>query len=144
MAKPPTHKTPERASGGASRTSGNIHVAQRTEIWSGPLPPPTVLQQYDDIHTGFAERLLRLTEEEAQHRRRVTVRAQRYEIFEATMGQLFGLLVALAAFGTAAWLGFLGHPTAAATVGGTTIAGLVGVFVAGRERPEPEAKSRTR
>jgi hypothetical protein len=88
--------------------------------------------------------LLRLTEDEAQHRRLVTVRAQRYEIFEATMGQLFGLLVALAAFGTAAWLGFLGHPAAAATVGGTTIAGLVGVFVAGRQRPEPEAKPRAR
>lgn len=52
---------------------------------------------------------------------------------ETSIGQWFGLIATLAAFGTVAWLAFLGHPGAAATVGGTTIVGLVSVFVAGRK-----------
>jgi uncharacterized membrane protein len=83
----------------------------------------------------FAERLLRLTETEAEHRRSITARAQRQDAIETAVGQVFALIIALAAFGTTAWLGFLGHAGAASIVGGTTIVALVGAFIAGRHQP---------
>lgn len=137
MAKPPAApKTPDRSGDRASAQNGELRLEKRTEIFSGPLPPPAILRQYDEIQPGFAERLLRLTEDEASHRREVTARAQRYEVFETTLGQVFGLLVALAALGTTVWLGVLGLEAAASIVGGTTIVGLVGAFIAGRQHSD--------
>jgi len=136
MAKPPATRTPNRPGDRTAAQNGERRLEQRTEIFSGPLPPPAILRQYDEIQPGFAERLLRLTEDEANHRRQVTARAQRYELFETTLGQVFGLLVALAALGATVWLGVLGLETAASIVGGTTIVGLVGAFIAGRQRSD--------
>ncbi len=136
MAKPPAARTPNRPGDETAAQIGERRLEQRTEIFLGPLPPPAILRQYDEIQPGFAERLLRLTEDEANHRRQVTARAQRYELFETTLGQVFGLLVALAALGATVWLGILGLEVAASIVGGTTIVGLVGAFIAGRQRSD--------
>lgn len=47
-----------------------IRVARSiTHYYSGPLPPPGMLKEYNEIQSDFAERIMRLTEEEARHRR---------------------------------------------------------------------------
>ena len=51
---------------------------------------------------------------------------------ETKRGQIFGCVVTLAAFATATLLGYWGHPTAAGVIGGTTVVGLVGIFIRGR------------
>lgn len=52
---------------------------------------------------------------------------------ESRRGQRYGLLAALAAALTAACVpGYQGHEAAAATVGGSTVVGLVAVFITGR------------
>jgi uncharacterized membrane protein len=86
---------------------------------------------------GFSERLMRLTEAEADHRRQLTTLNQRQYARETTIGQVFALIVALSAFATAAWLGYLGHPGAAGVVGSGAIIGLVSAFIAGRRRTPP-------
>lgn len=51
---------------------------------------------------------------------------------ESRRGQRYGLLAALAALTTTCVLGYQGHEAAAATVGGSTVVGLVAVFITGR------------
>jgi len=36
--------------------------------WSGPLPPPATLKQFDEVIPGGAERILRMAEAEQAHR----------------------------------------------------------------------------
>lgn len=135
MQKPPAGKKVSRV---APKDGANhIQVEQRPEFFSGPLPPPATLRQFDEIAPAFAERLLRLTETEteAEHRRSIVTRAQRQDAIETAVGQVFALIIALAAFRTTAWLGFLGHAGAASIVGGTTIVALFGAFIAGRHQP---------
>ena len=119
------------AGGAAPEEKQHRLVAAR---FQGPLPPPSLLEHYKDIQPDFPERILKLTEEEAQHRRDYNNRVLAATRWETTLGQVFGLMVAIAAFGTAAYLAFLGHPTAAGWFGATTVIGLVAVFVQGRSR----------
>lgn len=40
----------------------------RGEAFSGPLPPPAILADYEKAYPGLAERIVRLAETESQHR----------------------------------------------------------------------------
>lgn len=97
--------------------------------FSGPLPPPDVLKKYQAIQPDFPERILRLTEKEAEHRHEITRKAVWIDGAEVLVGQVFGLIVALSSFAVA---GYLGHPAAASVIGSGTIVGLVAVFIKGR------------
>ena len=104
---------------------------------SGPLPTPDILLGYDEVLPGAAERIMRMAEKEQASAREVEGIAVRAATADNRRGQIFGFLVALAAFGTASWLGYLGHETAAAIVGGGTVVALVTVFVTGRRHRSP-------
>lgn len=50
-----------------SRGSSLVH--QRTEVsYSGPLPPPNVLEDYERILPGAADRIFVMTEKQIEHR----------------------------------------------------------------------------
>ncbi|MES9901095.1 MAG: DUF2335 domain-containing protein [Sedimenticola sp.] len=121
------------------------HKVTRKDImrvsFSGPLPPPDILQRYKDIQSDLPERILRLTESEAAHRREVTTQTVAIDKTETILGQVFGLIVTLAAFACAAFLGFHDHSTAASIVGGSTIAGLVTAFITGRSSQQQNNKN---
>ncbi|MBK5970077.1 MULTISPECIES: DUF2335 domain-containing protein [Thiorhodovibrio] len=131
MPKTPARRRDNRRHAPQSQ-SGAI-IQQHTEYRSSPFPPPAEVERFEAISPGFFDRLVAETERESAHRREVTAKLQRQDAREAFLGQLFGLIATIAAFGTVAWLAYLGHPGAAGTVGGTTIVGLVGAFVAGRK-----------
>ena len=80
----------------------------------GPLPPPTLLRQYDDIAPNAAERILRMAERQAEHR----IAIERGDSRRATLGIIAGVIVALAALALPAYAFHLGQP----------ITGLVGLL----------------
>ncbi|WP_295400200.1 DUF2335 domain-containing protein [uncultured Thiocystis sp.] len=137
--------TPRRSSGNNPVRGGGerrVEVAVEHQTFSGPLPHPAILQQYNDIQPDFAERILKLTEAEAAHRHDIVRRAMRLNAIETFLGQIFGLTVALAGFATTVWLGLAGQSDTASIVGGTTVVGLVTVFVTGR-RGRPQENEET-
>lgn len=56
---------------------------------------------------------------------------------ERSRGQWFGLVIGLAGFATAAYGFYTGHAPEAAWLAGTTIVGLVSIFVIGRITKNP-------
>ena len=52
----------------AKRQSTNISL-QHHQAYSGPIPDPDSLSRYEQIQPGFAERIIKMAEEEAMHRR---------------------------------------------------------------------------
>lgn len=55
-----------RTTGGPDGPAGLI-VAQSASF-SGPIPPPAILHQYDAVIPGAAERILKMAEEQSKHR----------------------------------------------------------------------------
>ena len=48
--------------------AGQAVAISRTEFNSGPLPVPSLLEEYDRIVPGGAERIFALAEEQTRHR----------------------------------------------------------------------------
>ena len=70
-----------------------------SQKFSGPLPPPEMLAQYEDVVPGAAERIIVITEE--QHRHRMSVEIHwltliREGIRVETIGQYSALIIAVA------------------------------------------------
>jgi uncharacterized membrane protein len=110
-----------------------------TARWVGPLPPPDLLQAYGGIDPSFPERIFRMAETDARHCLDLEVEAMRdqretlrsIDRFKARgQGCAAGLAVVFAIVG--AWMGYLGHPGAGATIITGTVVGLATVFVLGR------------
>lgn len=101
--------------------------------FSGPLPHPQLLNQYNEAVPDGAERIVRLTESQARHRQTMEARAQVFTFVLALTGLVGG--IALIAMG-ASIEGLI--PLLAA------IAGLGGLFVYREVQAQKEGGPRFR
>lgn len=64
----PDSDLPDRRSQGVHQSSKTeiVEVSKRVSI-SGPLPPPLVLKQYDELVPGSAERVIQMAEKSLDH-----------------------------------------------------------------------------
>ena len=125
-------KPPDLPVNSASDTASQPLSVQREEhLFSGPLPAPEILRGYDNILPGAAERIIRMAEKEQTNAHESGMLALREAVADRKREIIAGI-VALAALGTSAFLGHNGHAVAASIVGGTTVVGLVTVFLTGR------------
>lgn len=109
-------------------TGGKLLRHRRAESHSGPIPHPVILQGYEQIVAGSADRILRMAEQESTHIQRMDAGY----LNTVLRGQIFGLVSVLCCFSLAAFALYLGHPGVAGTVASTTVVGLVTVFVTNR------------
>ena len=138
---------------GTTEQTGRVskHV-QRVEMrasvsWSGPLPHPMTLQQYDVVAPGSAERILSVFESQMKHRMDVEARTLDSESNRSYLGLAAGFILSVMIVLGGFYVMINVHPWAGAGVIGTQIAVIAGVFVYGTRsrRDERERKSeRTR
>jgi len=115
---------------------GPISVFVRESWFSGPLPAPDTLGEYDGVLPGLARRIVERWEREGDHRQGMEREIVRARIRNQSRGQLIG--AALAAIVLVAGIVFVatGKSTAGLVAILTPLAILVGAFVYG------EVKSR--
>ncbi len=112
---------------------------QQLEISQGPLPHPEVFGQYDQILPGSAERLLRLVEQEAEHRRAMETQQLRSEIIETRIGQFMAFLIGIFTIVAGSYTALHGAQVPGAFIGSGGVIGLVTVFIYGRKRKQSPA-----
>ena len=86
-------------------------LIERHTSFSGPLPPPTVLKEYDAIMPGLGERLVQMAEREQHHRHATDNRI--IGLYER--GQWFGFFLGLFGLAIGSYLVYIG-----AEIGGIT------------------------
>ncbi len=74
------------------------------QSFTGPIPPPTILAQYEQVCKGAADRIITQFEEQGRHRRGLEQKAINYNVFSATLGQVFGFFLFLAGIGMGGFL----------------------------------------
>lgn len=133
-------------------------VPRQTHIqeiqFQGPLPPPKILQQYNEILPGAAERILQQFEKETQHRHALEgkiveaqLESQRAEIPAFRRGQIFAFAIALVGISAGAFCVILaptaGHAYAGAGIAGFSLATLVSAFIYGQiYKPHKETEEK--
>lgn len=98
----------------------------------GHLPGPELLTRYEQALPGSATKILDEFTAEAKHRREQESQSQAAQIKVAQRGQMFGLIIGLAAIISGAVTACVGSEWAGGFIGGGGVIGLVSVFVLGR------------
>lgn len=126
-------------------------VSSRTDVttvaasWHAPLPPPNLLERYDAILPGAADRILQMSEKQQEHthnlettaigiERTVIVSDARRGYFGMTAGFIISVLVILGGI----FLIATGHEWAGSVLVGINLTGLAGVFVYGSKARRDE------
>ena len=104
------------------------------------LPPPEVLEKYEEISPGFLAWHMKIISDEAEHVREAEKAAYDFDMtrlsHEATIirrGQLFGLLIGLFALAAGSYVAISGAELGGSLIGSGGVIGLVAVFVFGRK-----------
>lgn len=116
--------------------------------FSGPLPPPQILEDYNRIVPGSANRIIAMAERQADHRRRLEAQVISSDVTNSRIGLLCGLVIGLGGLVAATIIAIYGNPQAGVGMGLVTLASLVSVFVYGsrlrlKERQEKWEQSGT-
>ncbi len=98
----------------------------------GPLPAPEELEGYRRILPDAPERIFRLTETEADHRRELERRKVELTAIQVRRGQIFGLIFGVAALVVVGIAVVYNYPWVAGILCSGTILGVVTAFVLGR------------
>lgn len=118
--KPAQHPAPKPENGS--------HVV--TANWSGPLPPPAALAQFNEIIPNGAERIMAMVEHEQAHRIAMEQKALRAEVWDTLGGKVLGALMTLAAVAGAVYTAYIGaHWAVSVAIVGVPIMALIGKFV---------------
>jgi uncharacterized membrane protein len=100
-----------------------VRIAHEVAEFSGPLPPPSYLSEYDAILPGAADRIISMAEAEQKHRHSW----ERSALNNTTVGLWFGFLIALGLVGGGVYSVYAGQPYVA---GGFLTAGAIGMVPA--------------
>jgi uncharacterized membrane protein len=114
--------------------------------FSGPMPHPELLGRYEQICPGSADRIIKMAEQEAEHRRSAESRIIDAQILDMNKqhsdtrcGQICALLITLSALAIGAYTARAGHEIAGSIIGVGGIGGIVTTFILGRDdSPHPK------
>ena len=120
--------------GSVTRTEQHIEVHTLT----GPLPNPSVLSAYNNIHPGFAERIIALAEKKSDHRHNLENKSidaetedHRQRNIEIRIGQIFAFLIGVITILAGSYTAVNGAQIAGSLIGTAGVASLASVFIIG-------------
>lgn len=97
-------------------------VFNQTKFHSGPLPDPETLKEYNKAHKEASKIIIEMAQKEQNFRHK--------SIF---LGQTSAFLIGIGGLGVTAFLGYVGQPWLAGTIGFTALTSLVGAFLVKRK-----------
>ncbi|WP_060988319.1 DUF2335 domain-containing protein [Photobacterium leiognathi] len=109
--------------------------------YSGPIPPPRMLNDYENVQSGLAERIVAMAEKEQSHRHALEDKAVTGEISKDKRGQNYALLSSLVIILGSIGLIYTGHEVSGSILAGGTLTGLAYIFISGRKSPEERQDS---
>jgi uncharacterized membrane protein len=123
-------------------------VIEESQFFSGPQPPPALLQEYERICPGWAEKLLQMGASEQQHRHECDrkeleqsdqmIALDHRDASYAMTGMVFGFVILLVILGIGVYALGTGHPNVAMTcIGSGVLAAVARVFINGRSPKSP-------
>jgi uncharacterized membrane protein len=97
--------------------------------YRGPLPPPQILQGYEELLPGAAERIFAMAEENQKHRHKLESEVIPRKSRNETRGQFFGFILAIVTIGIGAFLIYLDKNVIGLSVILTELVLLVTLFI---------------
>ena len=109
-----------------------------SQEFAGPIPPPSMMKQYEETLPGSADRILKMAENQSEHRQSMEKKRLSFSNREVHLGQVFGFLIGVIAIVTGGYTALSGAPIPGGFIGTAGVVGLVAVFVIGSNRKPPQ------
>jgi uncharacterized membrane protein len=113
-------------------------VQATMHAFSGPLPPPAILAQYNDTVPNGAERIVTMAEKQQEHRQEMEHKVVHANSLDQRLGLIFGFIVMMSAVGVGFWCVVHGKDTAGITALIGAVAAPVVAFIYGRKKQSEE------
>lgn len=122
-----------------------ISVASRSvSAYSGPVPPPAMLEEFDRIEPGRAAKLMQLAEDQSRHRMHLENFVIKSDVVRSWAGLVTGGILSAGIVTGGCILVATGHDWAGASIICSTLVSLAGVFVYGRKSQSEERKQKSK
>ena len=109
-----------------------------SQEFAGPIPPPSMMKQYEETLPGSADRILKMAENQSEHRQWIEKKKLSFSNREVHIGQMLGFLIGVFAIVTGGYAVLNGAPISGGFIGTAGVVGLVSVFVIGSNRKPPQ------
>ena len=119
-------------------------IVSTTFEYSGPLPPPAMLRQYNEIYPGMAKQIIDLAERQADHRMHLEKTVVVNDARRANWGLVCATLITIAFLGVSSYLILNEHDIAGSILGVIDLGALVGVFIYGTNSRKQERTEKAR
>jgi uncharacterized membrane protein len=132
--------------GGENHPQPNRRIihAQRAELFSGPIPPPDLLEKYNNIIPGGADRILAMAEQQQSHRQFMERTVIEGDVRRADRGLILGFIITLLFGAGGIYLIATGHDLNGLAIIFVPLAGLVGTFIYSQKTRKEERIERSK
>jgi len=108
------------------------------QSWSGPLPPPQILEHYESVSPGSAKKIIKAFENQSAHRIEIETNVVKGGIINEKLGLIAGTIIVLAGFSLCAYLVSKEQSIEAITLFIVQITTLAGIFVYSKNSDKKE------
>ncbi len=122
----------------------NHSIVSQQSSFSGPIPPPQFLQEYDKIVPGAAEIIVKMAKDQAEHRQTLEKSVINSDIKNSKMGLVFGFIIGMTGIIAGVIIIAVGQVIAGSVISGVTLASLVGTFVYGSQGRKKEREKKAK
>jgi len=109
---------------------------------TGPLPLPESFGKYEAVLPGAADRILRMAENQQNHRIDIEKQAVRRQFNQSGTGQWMAFLIALVLIAVGGTLIYYDHDEAGSAIITVTLVGLVIAFIKGKDSQKSNLESK--
>ncbi len=102
------------------------------EVTSSPIPPPEMLQGYEDIDPGLGKQIIEWVIGQTNHRRKIEDKLVTADIDHEKMGMKMGFIIAVLGMAGTVYLIVNDYSVAGSILGGAVLTGLVTNFLTSR------------
>lgn len=110
------------------------------QSFSGPIPPPSMLREYNAVDEGLANRIVTMAETQQNHRQQLESNSVEAAIKTESRGQHYALIVSVLIIAGSMYLIGTGKEISGSILAGGTLTGLAYIFITGRKKEKPSAK----
>lgn len=134
------HKSPSIPNKNGNNT--RILAARSSSTFIGPLPPPEILERYNQAVPGMADRLVKDFEKQSEHRMYIEKQVIRSNVIQSYIGQITGFLLGF----TALIFGYIliraGKDVTGIVSIVTSLSWLGGIFIFGKHKQRKQLKEK--
>lgn len=124
-----------------SKPANSVSI-RRAELYAGPLPHPNMLEKFEQILPGSADRILKQAEAQTEHRIKMESKVVSADIIKSYLGLIFGFLIGLSGIGGGIYLATLGFDVFGPILSGGSLVMLVTAFIYGTKSRKNEREKK--